>query len=892
MTRRFVEALSALVLSTLVVAIGFGRVATAAAGVGGVPGAAPAPSALQPATTGGLAAVDRALAKLSSHRRMLVVGAHPDDEDTALLTYVAQSLGGEAAYLSLSRGEGGQNLIGPELGVGLGIIRTRELLAAREIDGGRQFFSRAFDFGFTRSLDETLRLWPKEALVEDAVRVVRRFKPQVVVSVFPGTPEAGHGQHQAAGVVAPEAYRLAGDPAALRELAAEGLVPWRPQALYQGGWFRRDEATMTLPLAVVDPLTGKSAFQLAMASRSMHRSQDMGQIQPLGSQEDRLIWVDGGAGRAGKGAFAGIDTHLAAIAAPLPEGATKREVASHLAAVEALALRARSALAPMHLEEAVAPLASILGHLRAARAPLAGQDGAERAVADLLDEKIAVAETGLAAAAGIAVDAIASRETVTPGSAVEVATTLWNGGKTPLAGVSVALISDWGDAVPAAAGPPTAPRAQVAPGEMAEDKSSLTVPAATPLTLPYFLRRPMRGALYDWSQAAPAERGEPFGPAPLTARFRFTLRGVPVDLDREVVYRRRDEALGEVRRPLRVVPKVEVTLADHLVMWPVRQRTPRQLAVTLTSRAADALGGRLEVAAPAAWPAIAPVPFRLEPNAAANLDVTLAPPASLAPGRYPFTLSAVLDSGERIALAVPVVDYPHIRPTPRPEASALEVSAADIVLPPLHRVGYVRGAADRVPEFLAQVGVPIVLLGPADLASGDLSGYDAIVVGSRAYETDPALVRANARLLDYARRGGLVIVQYQQYPFVQGKYAPFPLDIARPHDRVTDETAAVTLLDPASPVFTTPNRIGPTDWEGWVQERGLYFAHTWDPAYQPLLAMADPGGPRLEGSLLVARVGKGYYVYTGLALFRQIPAGVPGAYRLLANLLALGRGAR
>jgi len=890
---------SAGVLLTLIlfIALWLGRTATATAGVGGVPGAAPALSALLPATTGGLATVDRALAKLSCHRRLLVIGAHPDDEDTTLLTYVARSLGGEAAYLSLSRGEGGQNLIGPELGVGLGIIRTRELLAAREIDGGRQFFTRAFDFGFTRSLDETLRLWPKEALVEDAVRVVRRFKPQVVVSVFPASPQAGHGQHQAAGAVAPEAYRLAGDPAALPGLAAEGLAPWRPQALYRAAWFDRKSATMNLPLGGIDPLTGKSSFQLAMASRSMHRSQDMGQLQELGSQETRLAWVDGGGGRDGKDPFAGIDTHLAAIGAPLADGAAKRAILSHLTAAEGLALRARAALAPERLASAAAPLAEILRHLRAARAavagpgePWAGGDaGVTPSIADLLDEKIAVAETGLAAAAGIAVDATAGGETVTPGSAVELHATLWNGGQATLEHVRFALRSDWGDAQAPATGAATELAAALPPGKIAESKSAFPVPAGTPLTLPYFLRRPMQGDLYDWSQAAPAERGEPFGPPPLAARFTFTVHGAEVTLDREVVYRREDEALGEVRRPLRVVPKVEVATPEHLRMRPLDRRAPEQLAVTLTSRSGEAASGRLEVTAPAPWPAAEPIPFRLEPGAARTLDVALAPPKGLAPGRYAFTLAAVLDSGERIDLAVPVIDYPHIRPTPRPEASTLEVSAADVKLPPLHRVGYVRGASDRVPEFLAQVGVPIVLLGPAELAGGDLSGYDAIVVGSRAYETDPALGRANGRLLDYARHGGLVIVQYQQYPFVTGKFAPLPFAIARPHDRVTDETAAVTLLDPASPVWTTPNRIGPADWEGWVQERGLYFAHTWDPVYKPLLAMADPGGPRLEGGLLVAELGQGRYVYTGLALFRQLPAGVPGAYRLFANLLALGR---
>ncbi len=220
-----------------------------------------------------------------------------------------------------------------------------------------------------------------------------------------------------------------------------------------------------------------------------------------------------------------------------------------------------------------------------------------------------------------------------------------------------------------------------------------------------------------------------------------------------------------------------------------------------------------------------------------------------------------------------------------PDPSQAVIAAADLRFPAIRRLGYVRGAADRVPEALAGVGLPVEILSARELETGDLSVYDAILVGSRAYETDPVLARTNGRLLDYVRNGGLLIVQYQQYPFVQGGYAPFPLEIARPHDRVTDETAAVSVLDPSSPVFTTPNRIGPEDWSGWVQERGLYFARSWAPEYTPLLAMADPGGPELKGGLLAAKLGKGRYVYTGLAFFRQLPAGVPGAYRLLANLI-------
>ncbi|HEY4587698.1 MAG TPA: hypothetical protein VII86_00640, partial [Thermoanaerobaculia bacterium] len=253
--------------------------------------------------------------------------------------------------------------------------------------------------------------------------------------------------------------------------------------------------------------------------------------------------------------------------------------------------------------------------------------------------------------------------------------------------------------------------------------------------------------------------------------------------------------------------------------------------------------------------------------------------------RETMQLAAVLDAGRRFDLAVPVVDYPHIRATPRPVPARLEIQTADLRLPPLKRVGYVLGASDRVPGFLSQMGVPLEMLGDDQLVSGDLGRYDAIVIGSRAYEIDPVLVRANRRLLDYVRNGGTMIVQYQSPGYFDAKLPPYPIEMTR--ERVTDETAPVTLLDPASPVFNTPNKIDPADWEGWIQERGLNFAHTWDPAYTPLLSMKDPDTPDLHGSLLVAKADKGVYVYTGLALFRQLPSGVPGAYRLFANLLGL-----
>ncbi len=840
---------------------------------------APTPRPLEPAATGGLPDVDRALAKLSANKRLLVIGAHPDDEDTSLIALVSRGLGGEAAYMALSRGEGGQNVIGPELGVSLGLLRTRELLAARAVDGGRQYFSRAYDFGFTRSLDETLRLWPKDLLVEDIVRIIRRFKPQVVVSVFPGVPSPTHGQHQAAGVSAFAAFPLAGDPQALPELAAEGLPPWTPQALYRSTYFDPNASTITLPTSGIDPIAGKSIYQLAMASRSMHRSQDMGQIQRLGPQQTRVAWVQGGEGKEARNLFDGIDTRLSSLAATVADAGRRKSVQDRLDAVQATAEKTRAALTPARLDAAVPAFLDMLKNLQGARAALAPEDLQAR---ELLDEKIEVAAAGLAAASGVAVDATSPEEELTAGETFPVQASLWNGGGHAISGATVALVPapEWG-------GQPVPGEArELAAGALGTWDLKPAVPASAPPTVPYFLRKPLKGAIYDWSAALPAERGEPFGPPPLTARFSFTMDGVPVTLDREVVHLHRDQSSGEVRRPLRVVPAVEVGAADDLLVWPLQSREPRRLRVRLVSHAKSPVRGRLEARGDADGPTAAPKPFALEAaNEPLDLELVLTAPKTLKPGRETMELAAVLDDGRRFDLAVPVIDYPHIRATPRPVPARLEVQTADLRLPPLKRVGYVLGASDRVPGFLRHIGVPLEMLGDEQLVSGDLGRYDAIVIGSRAYEIDPVLVRANRRLLDYVRNGGTVIVQYQQTGYFDGKMAPFPLTTER--ERVTDETAAVTLLDPASPVFNTPNKIGPADWEGWIQERGLMFAHTWDPAFTPLLSMKDPDTPDLRGSLLVAKAGKGVYVYTGLALFRQLPAGVPGAYRLFANLLGL-----
>lgn len=796
-----------------------------------------------PSGTGGVAALASALKPLGAAKRVLVIGAHPDDEDTELLAILSRGLGVEAAYLSLSRGEGGQNVIGTELGPELGIIRTEELLAARQLDDARQFFTRAYDFGFSKTAEETFRFWPRDSLLADVLAVIRRFRPQIIVSIFSGTPRDGHGQHQVAGIIARQAFEVLRDSS------------WGPVKLYRAAWFDTAATTLRLDGGVLDPITGRSYHQIAMAGRSRHRSQDMGQIERAGPSATRLAfveWRDRSRGtRDGDGLFAGVDTVLAGKAA-------------YVALVDS----ARALLNPLH-PGAIVPL------LARAVAALGEAEPGQRDVV----------ERALAAAAGVSIDGVGDDGIVIPGERLQVEASLWNAGDSTvsLGGIDLSAPAGW---TVERLDPATTP---ITPGTLATRRFAVTVAPDAPRSEPYFLRRPLRGALYDWTGVPPAWRGLPFEPPPVTIAVRVTIAGQPVTLEREVVYRYRDPTTGEVRRPIFVTRPFDVAVTPDLVVWPIGGAAggPRHFTVTITNRRRGSAATRVVVTPPPEWGSVSGDSLSFErEDEAKSLTVGLALPPGVKPGARGLKVAAV-SGGERSEGALAIIDYPHIRPRALAHPSTAELRAARLSLPPLTHVGYVRGAADRVPEALQAVGVPIELVGPDTLARGDLTRYDAIVIGSRAYETDPALVANNGRVLDYARGGGLVLVQYQQYPFANGSFAPYRLSIARPHDRVTDETAPVTLLEPSHPAFHVPNEIGPEDWQGWVQERGLYFAHDWDAAYTPLIEMHDPGDPPLRGGLLAAPLGKGVYVYTGLAFFRELAAGVPGAYRLFANLLAL-----
>ena len=810
--------------------------------------ALPLEGQLTPPSTGGAPEFDYLLQQVAESRRVLVIGAHPDDEDSGLLALLARAYGVQAAYLSLSRGDGGQNLIGPELGVGLGILRSRELEAARAIDGAHQFVTRAYDFGYSRSIDETAALWHPDSILKDAVRIVRRYRPHVIVSVFSGTARDGHGQHQMAGQIAHAVFEAAGDGRRFPELEREeGLSPWRPLKLYRSARFQAAGERVDLSTGELDPRLGLTYHQIAMASRSRHSSQDMGRSQPIGPQRTGVALVTDLTGAASPEFFAGIPREASWLAS--------------------LTDSLRRTVAPVRLASAVPVLNAARERLR--------DEGAERRLDSLVQQTLAIA-------AGLLIDVTTDVERVVPGGVLQVSVHVYNAGPYPaeLTGIRLTVPGGW-----SAQADDT--RRSLPSGADLEVELAVEVPAGAHPSQPYHLMRPLQGGMYDWTDTEPAVRGELFEPPLITGTALVQVdRGLPIGLSREATYRYTDQAVGEVRRPLVVMPEMAVRLTPAVVAWSTRVATARTFSVTVTKYGSEKRDGEvvLEIEP---WGVRQSQLFSLKSDGESRIfSFEVRRPAAVRDGSASVRASVVTGQGTVFATTVESVVYPHVRPTTwvRPAAGTIRVGA--LAVPEFRAVGYLRGASDRVPEALAALGLPIRLLDADELAHADLRRYDVIVVGSRAYETDSALTQHNGRLLAYVRDGGRLVVQYQQFQFARGNYAPFPIEIGRPTGRVTDETAPVTMLDPSHPIFRTPNELGPSDWEGWPQERGLYFAGSWDDRYVPLLEMADPGMPPLRGALLVARYGKGTYVYTGLSFFRALPAGAPGAFRLFLNLLA------
>ncbi|MBI4539237.1 MAG: PIG-L family deacetylase [Gemmatimonadetes bacterium] len=861
--------------------------------------------AQEPQLERGAVAAGLLVRQLDGEKRVLVIGAHPDDEDTGLLAALVRGHGAEAAYLSLTRGEGGQNLIGPELDDGLGLLRTGELLSARRLDGAGQFFTRAYDFGFSKSAEETFREWPRDSILSDVVWVIRTFRPQVIVSTFSGTPRDGHGQHQVAGIMAREAFDAAGDSTRFPEQFARGVGPWHALKLYLSAWRAfLGEATLAVETGAFDPLLGRSHFQLAMASRSRHRSQDMGRIQPAGPQRSNLTLVVSRASTAGTDAslFAGIDTTLAGLAATLPAPLRNRALA-HVERYRTAVHGAAEVLNVFHPERAALQLAVAVRETQALVELASSAAGDGRELQRIMEERAERAQRALAAAASVVLDVRAADDILVPGQESLAEVELWNGGPFEIRGSRAALLGRGiaaAEAEGVTAGSPANGAVAIPAGKVHTWRFRVAVrhePGSPYPSEPYFLRRARDGALYHWPED-PALWGRPLSPPVLEGAAEFELLVVgddgkpvvaPLTVAGVATFRDADKSAGEFRRPILVLPAVSLRVQPRHLVWPLGERGPRRVSVTLAGEAPDTVRGRVRVELPAGWRSEpGDRPFELGgPRSRAEVVFDVYGPPNATAGDVPVRVIAQDARGVLYPRGYTVVDYPHIEPVPLFEDAVMHVRAFPVEVARGRRIGYVMGAGDEGPEAIRQLGLEVELIGREELLHGDLGRFNVIVLGVRAFEVRSELGAANARLLDYVRRGGVLLVQYNKYEYVEGGFAPYPVAMRRPHDRVTDERAPVTILEPGSPVFREPNTITAGDFDGWEQERGLYFLSEWDPRFRPLLEAADAGEAPKRGALLVAPVGEGLYVYTGLSFFRQLPAGVPGAYRLFANLLSL-----
>jgi len=804
------------------------------------------------ATTAGRAAepikAEDTLGDLRGFRVMgsvLYVAAHPDDENTQLIAYLARGRAYRTAYLSLTRGDGGQNVIGPEIFEELGVIRTQELLAARRLDGGQQFFTRAVDFGFSKSAAETLRIWDRNAVVSDMVRIIRSFRPDVIITRF--SPQGGgHGHHTASAILAVEAFRLAGDPKAFPEQIGE-LAAWQPKRILQdGGGFGRGGGSGTLKVEIGgnDPVTAEPLGAIAARSRSMHRSQGFGNFGGGGGGGPR---TDSFTLLAGEPAtfdiLDGVDTTWARV----PGGAEVAKLADQ-------------AVAKFDRNDPAASVPALLAiRKRLAYLP-----------ADLIvSEKRRQLDRAIQGCLGLVALTTVPQAEVVPGEALPLRHSAmvacgipvrWLAVSYPLTGRSVDKPID------------------LTAGRPATRDDEQRLPAGSPLGHPYWLRdeHPVGIFKVDFGILI----GRPQNPPAFPVEHRFEVGGATLEIAGVPV---QAVAKGQPTRPLDVIAPVALRhLSDVRLFAP---GAARQVEVEVTAWR-DQTAGTLELKAPEGWK-ITPAaqPFKLR---SAGESVKLA-----------FTVKAPSESGTAGITAVAhvgdatwnsgrvVIRHDHIpvqllQPQARLKAVALDLAKKG------RRVGYIPGAGDRVAEGLEEMGYDVTRLAGKDLTLEKLRHLDSVVIGVRAFNVRDDLADHLEALFAFVEGGGTVVAQYNRPGGLRtNRLAPYDLRLS--DARLTDENAPVTPLAPNHPVLTAPNKITKADMEGWVQERGIYFPSRWDPHFTPILASGDPGETPLHGGLLVATHGRGHFVYTGLVFFRQLPAGVPGAYRLFANLVSLGK---
>ena len=864
------------------------------------------------------ATLDLLLRKLVNSATFMETDAHPDDEDNGLLAMLGDGQGMRTTLVTATRGDGGQNEIGPETGQSLGVLRTEELLAVHRFDGAEQYFTRAVDFGYSFSIDESIQKWGHDEIVGDFVRQIRTIRPDVIAGFLCGGTSGGL-HHQASAQLTREAFRAAGDPTKYPEQIKEGLHPW--QAVR---YFCTDESAFApnpppiqadqvrTDVSGFDPLLGLTYAALGLEARSMHKCQGTSQLLLLPGQaqnrtyklQDQVATETGlpagsptpvGIDRAGDSLFDGIDTSLVGLSRftgtrKLPA------LVTGLQAIQQAAIDARAAADARGPAAAIPVLVNGLRALRALRPDLArlleplghgGDTGAGSPDATAaqyeIDFRLAQKERqfqdALLAAAGIRLDALANDGVVVPGQPVTV--NVYAGAAQQGVELKSVALAGFDGQFGTCAGALTS---------AVTCKADLTIPASTHLSTPYWTPR-TDAARYDFEPGVPF--GVPFRPSPFHATFTLAIGGAQITADRVVQYRYSDIMAGEKRSQLNVSPAFNVRLDPEILVVPV-SATPapaKTINVTVGNNEKGPASVMVTLTAPQGWtadPAAQPIAFARE-DEETSVKFRMTPPAGVTAGEFAVRATAT-GNGASSDQGYEVVEYPHIHRRQVVMPAATRVKAMDVNIAAGLKIGYIMGSGDRVPDAIEQLGASVTMIGPDMLAAGDLSQFNDIVVGVRAYEKRDDLRAHNQRLLDYAANGGVVIVQYQRAEFNQAQYGPYPAKTTT--ERITDENAPMTVLDPANPIFTTPNQLGPDTWTGWVQERGTYFLGQQDPRYADLLSGVDPfpyNAGTKTGILVEAHVGSGVWIYTGLGFWRQLPAGVDGAYRLMANILSLGQ---
>ncbi|MEO6235447.1 MAG: PIG-L family deacetylase [Vicinamibacterales bacterium] len=882
-----------------------------------------------------------ALRKLTTVGTFMHTTAHPDDENNAVLALHARGLGMRVALLTATRGDGGQNEIGPELFDAIGVLRTEELLAAHRWDGAEQYFTRAVDFGFSFSPEETIQKWGHDEILGDFVRMLRTIRPDVMVTL-PPTGTGGGQHHMVSSTLSFEAFTAAADPSKFPEQLAQGLKPWQVKKLYQpaGGGFGRlggpggrggrggrgggraggaaaagapggdlpppppvdpNAKYATVDTSGYDPLIGCTIGEVGGVAASMHKCQGRSPIQNFGGSTGAryklaATVIDAQKNKDETALFEGVDTSLANL---LQYGGTTPPAALRdgIAAITTRAINAQKAFqGSMNPAAALPDLLGGLTAVRALRAGLAGMGLSELGNYEIdfrVSQKEAQFEQAIILAHGLRIDATADDGLVMGNQPIHVTTNVANRGPEDITVKTVKLSGFVGDA-----GCTAGPIKNAQPFVCGSD---VKIPANAKLTNPYWVRLPDSGRA---ELEADAPNGLPFRPSPFRARFEFEVAGVAVSSELPVQYRYAgDLATGEKRMELNVVPGLALHVEPSVMIVPLKVAAGvdrrKEVRVTIENNTKGAATANIGLKVPAGWrvlPASQPVSLAAE-GETTTVRFTVTPPASPAIGQLALNAAATgatapdLTGSAQFTQGYQVIEYPHTQRRHKVIPAATTVKVVDVGVAPGIRMGYIMGVGDLVPQALDQLGVKVTMIDADELAYGNLAKFDTIMLGIRAYERREDLKAYNHRLIKYVNDGGTLIVQYNKTgEFNQAQYGPYPALVSS--NRVTDETAPVQILEKEHHAFTYPNRIRQDAWDGWVQERGLYFLGEKDAKYTDLVQLQDPFdyNPGMKGGALVeARFGKGRWIYVGLGLWRQLPYGTVGAYQLMANLISLGK---